>query len=156
MKAHNTEIYDGMEVYKIEEIDYKFRDTDTEILFRTTKNGLVLKAYDSNTFITLNDDTFITELNYRTLNKLKKINPNLDYSNFKIELMDDKHNKTFNTIMKNARIPASNVSLKITANKDIFNIIYNVGLGNSTGCGYGHIYPISLRNHYKGFELANY
>lgn len=152
-KSIGTEIFDGMEAYKIDKIDNKFYNDQTEMFFRTTKSGLVLKSHTGNSFTTLNDENFEELLNERTLAKIKKINPNIDTTDFKIEVVEHKHNKVFNTIMKNAKIPASNVTVKISGNKDIFEMLYDLGLGNSTGCGYGHIYPTYMWRQYKKLEI---
>lgn len=113
--------------------DYNKFITLSPILLRETTNWEENKYK----FITLKDDNFISKLEEQTKRKLLKVSPNLDLSRFKIELLENKNNKVKSLLIKNVINHGSVCKLKIYANQETTNLIYKLGLGQSTGCGFG-------------------
>lgn len=111
------------------------------------KKNLSYKKYD---FHTLNDSDFDEILTIRTLNKLKAIdtkqNLKLDLTNFKITTKNINVPKIMvkNVVNKSNRCIAS-----IICNKKVAELLYNVGLGQSTNSGFGCICKVENRKSYN-------
>lgn len=108
--------------------------------------------------ISIDDPNYLNILNKNTINKLEEVsnkyNLNLNLKNFKIEFATDKlnrnknHNKT--TFYKGVKLLGGMCMLKITTNSDVMSILYGLGLGMSTGIGFGAIYMTNnYSNHFK-------
>jgi CRISPR-associated endoribonuclease Cas6 len=90
------------------------------------------------------------------INKLKKIDASLDLSDFKIkidELDKDgvKHNKhkVKKVYVKNVLNYANQCQLSIYCKKNIAELLYNIGIGQSTGAGFGAIYKTENHHYYR-------
>lgn len=105
--------------------------------FRTL-TPILLK--NSGKFKTINDIDFLYDLTNQTKRKLKSINPKLDLSNFEISIKSHKAHKVKKVLVKNVINKASQCQLSIKCNKNVAKILYNVGIGNSTGSGFGMIF----------------
>lgn len=100
-------------------------------------------------FKTLNDDDFIYELTQQTKRKLKNINAKLNLSELEISIKSHPAHKVKKILVKNVINKASQCQLSIKCSKEIANILYNVGVGNSTGSGFGMIYKTENKHLYQ-------
>lgn len=99
-------------------------------------------------FITIDDDNFVDELIAQTKRKLLKINSNLDLSKFNIIINKHPSHKIKKVLVRNVINKASQIHLNIFCDKKVADILYNVGVGNSTGSGFGMIYNVKNNNLY--------
>ena len=97
------------------------------------------------------------------INKLKKINPSLDLSGFnvKIDELDRsgvRHNKhkVKKVYVNNILNFANQCQLSIQCNRKVAELLYNIGIGQSTGAGFGTVYKTEnhcdYRNNYVKIE----
>jgi len=96
--------------------------------------------------ITINDNDFKEKLTKHIINKFTKINPDLDFSDFKLEIGKGKVKKVYVGDVWNF---ASSVQLSIYSNKEVKEHLYNYGIGQSTGSGFGTIYQLKNHNVYE-------
>lgn len=99
-------------------------------------------------FITINDKNYVDLLKQQIVNKLEKIDSNLDLSDFEI-VIDDKGKKMRKVLVKNVINHASSFKISIKTNKIVAEKLYNLGLGQSTGSGFGCIYKTENYEMYK-------
>lgn len=104
----------------------------------------------------MDEKEFSEMLTKHTVNKLKKINPSLNLENFKIEVKAHPSHKIktlykeFDHVSKKCVVNYANqCHVNIFCNKQVAEIIYNIGLGQSTGCGFGTIYKTENHHKYK-------
>lgn len=168
----NKEFTCGMLFHTIDSVDEKFYNgcnhfaTLSPIIFKNyTEYGYKFVVFEDKKFLSKANDNTIKKLNVldinsfskyitnRIKNKLIKINPDLDLTNFKIcAKYHDKH-KIKKILIKHDNIKddvsnyANQIQLDIYCNKNIAEIIYNLGIGQSTGSGFGTI--IKTENRYK-------
>lgn len=129
----------GLEFNGIDHIEETFTTGNN---FISTLTPILLSNNDNKrTFITYNNkELFEESINHKVKSKLIKLHPDLNVNNLNIELVEnDNFNKTLIRMVHNVYNEASQCNLKINTTKDIMNIIYNIGIGNSTGCGFGTI-----------------
>lgn len=90
--------------------------------------------------ITFNDDTFITLLQQQCVAKLSKngLTQN-DLKGFTIKPFHFENAKIKLPKIKNVVNPSSHVMLVIEGTTKARKMIYEMGLGNSTGCGFGAV-----------------
>jgi CRISPR-associated endoribonuclease Cas6 len=95
---------------------------------------------DRTHFITLKDDDFEEVVKSKIINKLNAINPNLDLSDFELKIQNRKHNKV-KLIDVNGKNNFANIcNINIHTNKKVAELLYHIGIGSSTGSGFGTIY----------------
>lgn len=136
----------GLFFYDIEFISEKIYDGYN--FFKTMDNGFIIKDKE-NGFLTLNDDDFILKLENHVKNKLMKINNKLNFNGFKIEINNHPNHKTKNVYVKNVKNISNVCQLKIFSNRKVAETLYNYGIGQSTGSGFGTIYKTENVNVYK-------
>jgi CRISPR-associated endoribonuclease Cas6 len=90
-------------------------------------------------FLTFKDPNFITTLETRTKNKLNKINPDLNWDNFKINIEEHPKHKVKKILVKSVINHASDCQIDISGSKEVCELIYNIGLGQSCGSGFGQL-----------------
>lgn len=106
--------------------------------------------YENTKYITiLNKDEFgrptIINENYKNslqehiIHKFSTIDPTLDFSDFEL-VISEKLKRVYKIMDKNVVNPASVFQFSIKTNKKIANMIYNIGVGQSTNSGFGTIY----------------
>lgn len=115
---------------------YNFITTLSPILLKKRNKG---EKYVNYTTVKSPED-FINTLTSQTIRKLSAIDPKLDVRNFKIELIPSKLNKQKLINIHGVLNYASQCHLKITTNKKIMELLYNIGLGQSCGSGFGSFY----------------
>jgi len=104
-----------------------------------TLSPILLKNVDDK-FLTVKDVDFSEKLREQTIRKLSAINPNLDLSDFDLVIEDKPLNRVCVRKVKSVYNYASICNVKIKGSKKIIEQLYNLGIGNSTGCGFGTIY----------------
>lgn len=131
---------DGFE-YISEELydEYNIFRTLTPILLKE-------KVGDKYKFLTINDDDFVEKLKNHTVKKLFNIDNKLDFSGFDLKINQHINNKTKLVMVKNVKNVGSLCDIIICSNKKITEMIYNCGLGQSTGSGFGNVY-VSKNHH---------
>jgi CRISPR-associated endoribonuclease Cas6 len=144
-----------LEFSNIEIIIENFTDGNNYV---TTLSPILLRDHKIKTLkkneITFKDkEHFEKILTEKTIIKLSKFDNNLNLTNFNIKLTNDQSYNKINIIPVN-KIPntASQCNLVINTNKKVMNVLYNLGLGMSTGCGFGTIYNT---NNYQKYNLNN-
>lgn len=168
----NPEISYGMRFLNIEHMNEKFMDGWNH--FATLSPFIIKGNYGKNdySFMTLNGEykrtngkwsieennsyNFENLIKEYLINKLNKIDPSLDLTDFnvKIDEFDKngiKHNKhKVKTVYVNNILNFGNqCQLSIFCNKKVANLIYNIGIGQSTGAGFGTIYKTENHNLYR-------
>lgn len=138
-------------------------DVDT---FTTTKKGhpefdyvqtispILLKEKNGRKRLTFkNCDNFEEELTLRSVEKLKKYDENINLKNFKIEINNFKNNNKVkkyvshnNDSKKRYENDCNMIRLKITGNNRTRKILYELGIGSSTGSGFGSVIVINKLN----------
>lgn len=118
-----------------------------ETIFKTFDSGIALKK--DNRYLTFKDEDFLNHLKEKTLNKYLKINPKLNVDGFDIKLHNTKNKIYRVNIGRNFAI-TNNITMKINGSKELKKMIYNYGLGKSTGSGFGCVYDLSdYKNYYN-------
>lgn len=142
----------GLDLFGIDIIEESFTNgnnyitTLSPILLRNSK----IKSKKDNAVTFENKLEFETLITEKTLSKIKRINNNLITDNFSIKLTNDnKYNKV--KIIPINGIPniTSRCNLVVNSNPEVMKILYNTGLGMSTGCGFGTFYNTNNYNRYN-------
>lgn len=140
----------GMKLSGIDLLEENFYDGWN--YFKTTNMGFILKRLDENHkqigYHNLNDKDFASEVKKHIINKFSKINPNLDFSDFNVVINQHNSHKVKTIYCKNVKNVANICQINIFANKNIAKYIYNYGLGQSTGSGFGSIYTTKYHHLY--------
>jgi len=105
-------------------------------------------------FITYEDEEFAELLLDRLKAKLLRFDSSLDVSRIKLEVADHSSHRTQWTKLHDSDLLGSLCLVSINCNRDVGQIIYNFGLGNLTGCGYGAICLANNKSIYR-FQLKN-
>lgn len=139
---NNKELGYGMFFDRIEDKGTTYHDGWNN--FATLSPILLSKSVDNKRrkFFTLdNEEEYIENLTERTKKKLLKIDSNLDLRNFKIEIpKTNSSHKVKKIMIHNVSNRANQHHLNIYCNSKVAEILSNVGIGQSTGCGFGTIY----------------
>lgn len=147
----NNIFHNDIKLKSIEPIDENLYNGHN--YFRTL-SPILLREGDK--CITINDfndkEEFAEYLKNKTINKLKSINKNLEL-NLKLDNFDIKidwcHSiKRF--VKPNCRgYFVNNCQMTIIANKKVAELLYNIGLGQSTGAGFGCVYKTENKHIYR-------
>lgn len=127
----------------IEKDKYRIKDIKK---FHDEFNILREKYHDTiPTFVTLKDDNFEIIVKEFLKNKLSKIDSTLDLREFDVKIDKNSNKNKIKKISilkeeKNIINHANKCNLSITCNKKIADILYNIGIGQSCGSGFGTIY----------------
>lgn len=151
----NKELGYGMTFEGIEDRNISYHigrdDKPTWHNLGTLSPILLSKSIDNKKrkFFTLNNkEEYINNLTIRTINKLKKINSDLDLSDFKIEIPDNNSHKVKKIMIHNVNNFANQHHLNIFCKSDVAELLCNIGLGQSTGCGFGTLYMLNDKDFY--------
>lgn len=130
----------GMKYERTEFINEQLNDGWNNFL---TISPLLFKAEEKGKYVTLLDNNFVEYITLKIKNKLSKIDPSLNLDNFKVEvppILPHKKKKMVKLIMVN-NVPnhASHCPISIFAPKRAIEILYNIGVGQSTNSGFGCI-----------------
>ena len=143
----------GMNYINIDFINETFYDGFNQFY---TLSPILLKekvADGKYKYVTINDPDFDNILTTRTLNKLIKLNEvgnlKLNLKNFKITTSTNGKNKVKKVAVKNVVNHTSLCILTINCNKKVAELLYNIGIGQSTGSGFGCICKVENIHRYK-------
>lgn len=100
-------------------------------------------------FITLMDNNFEKKVKNYLINKISKINSKLDLSDFDIRIPNHEAHKVKSVMVKNVVNKANKCQISIHTNKKVAELLYNIGIGQSTGSGFGTIYKTENRLLYR-------
>lgn len=109
-----------------------------------------------NAFYTINDDNFVEILTNKTKHKLSCYNPKLSLDDFKIKIKNHPAHKVDPVIIKkkidgknvHIRNDASQCHLSIYCSKNVAKALHDIGIGKSTGSGFGMIYKTENKDLY--------
>lgn len=109
-------------------------------------------------FLTMRDENFVENVENYLKTKISAIDEKLDISNFKINIDVNHTSHKVKTIMMkkkkkdgtmiNVKNVANQCHISIFTNKKVAELLYNIGIGKSTGCGFGSIYKTENRELY--------
>jgi len=144
----NQELTCGMKFAGIDPINETFVNGWNHF---ATLSPFLIKEKTNNgyKFITLNDDNFQTKIKNYLINKLSKINPNLNLNDFDVKIPNNPNHKIKKIMVKNVINHANQCHISIHCNKQTAELLYNIGLGQSTGSGFGTIYNTKNHKLYK-------
>lgn len=138
--TNHNQFYDNIVVTGIEFIQETLYDGYN--LFKTL-TPILLKEKNtdgSKRTITVNDEDFVPKLKDSIIRKIKSIDPSIDVSGFDLKLADNTIKKTKMITVKNVTSVGSLCDIIVFSNKKLAEFIYNFGIGQSTGSGFGCIY----------------
>lgn len=117
-----------------------------------TLSPFIVKTYTDKkiySFLTLDDNDFEDKLEQYLKKKLLAINDKLDLTDFKVIIPKHAQAKVKNVFVKNVINKANYCQINIYTNKEVAKILYNIGIGQSTGSGFGTIYKTENHSIYK-------
>jgi len=146
-----NELFNGM---MFDKIDYVFEDFYNGWNYFSTLSPFIIKKRGEikegeSKFYTLNDNNFSEIVTEHTKNKLSKINSNLKLNDFKITINNHPKHKVKKVEYNNIKNQANQCQINIFCNKNVAELIYNLGIGQSTGCGFGTIYKTENHSKYR-------
>jgi CRISPR-associated endoribonuclease Cas6 len=141
----NSNFTCGMKYNGIEPLNDKIYDGYN--IFRTL-TPVLIKEYGTDRFITIDDDDYTKKLKEHIIRKFTKIDDKLDFSNFNLEIRNNKNHRTRMVKIKERMNFVSQFDVIIKSNKKIAELIYNYGLGQSTGAGFGTVYNKDNHSNY--------
>lgn len=149
LKLYMTSFYLDIKVIGIEFIDEQFYNGWNHFV---TLSPFIIKKYKTKKdygFHTLEDEDFESVVKNHLISKIRKINPKLDLSDFEVMIPKHENHKLNKVIVKNVLNMANSLHISIYTNKKVAELIYNIGLGQSTGCGFGTIYKTENKTMYR-------
>jgi len=145
---NNPNFIGGMRFSGIDHIEERFHNgwnyfatLSPFIIKERTKNG-----YE---FLTLNDNEFEVKLKQYLINKLTKFDETLDLSDFDIKVPNHPSHKVKKIMVKNVINHANQCHVSVHTNYEVAKLLYEIGLGQSTGSGFGVIYKTENRRLYR-------
>lgn len=117
-----------------------------------TLSPFLLKTYsDKKTYVfdTFKNENFIERVKTHIINKVSKINPKLDLSDFDVNIQDNEKHKVKKIFVKNVVNYANQCQISINCKKEVAELLYNIGIGQSTGSGFGTIYKTENHSYYR-------
>lgn len=118
----------------------------------STLTPFIIKEYfdkKNYSFVTLKDHDFQIKVKDYLIKKLTKIDPKLDLSDFDINIPNHEAHKVRTVMVKNVVNKANRCQISIHTNKKVAELLYNIGLGQSTGSGFGTIYKTENQSLYR-------
>lgn len=146
---NNSDFGYGMTFKNVINIEEKFYNGWN--FFKTTDMGFILrkktKIGEENKFWTLEDENFTDVVKEHIVRKFSKINPRLNFNNLKVEITKHPKHIVTKRYVKNVPNDTNVCQISIHADKNVAKTIYNYGLGQSTGSGFGTLYL--AKNHHR-------
>lgn len=94
------------------------------------------------------DEGYAEHLRSHLVNKLSKMDPTLDLNGLEIIVPERPFNRVKKIMVKNVPNFASNCWVSIKCSKKVATMVYHLGLGQSTGSGFGTVCLNSNRSKY--------
>jgi CRISPR-associated endoribonuclease Cas6 len=146
---NNQELFCGMTFAGVNHIQEEFFDGWNH--FATLSPFIVEEKTGErkNRFLTLDENDFEERLENYLVNKLSKVNPDLDLLDFKVVVPNNSSHKVKTVFVGTRMNKANQCHVSIFTNKKVAETLYNIGLGKSTGSGFGCIYKTENHRLYK-------
>lgn len=145
----NTSIGYGMEFKGVDQVNEEFYNGWNH--FKTTSAGFILKKPEGG-FYTLEDTNIQLVLTEHIINKFSKINPKFDFSTLKIEINNHSSHKVESIYSKSVKNISNICQINIHTNKELAEALYNYGIGQSCGSGFGTVYTTKYFDFYKNIS----
>lgn len=118
--------------------------------FRTLSPFLIKEYTDKKnyTFLTINDNDFKNKVKEYLIKKLIKIDSSLKMNDFDVIINNHPGHKIKKILIKNVINHANMCHISIFTNKKVAELLYNIGIGQSTGSGFGTIYKTENKKLY--------
>jgi len=148
----NKEFGFGMKFDGIDHIDEQLYDGWNHF---NTLSPFIIKQYEDKkdySFLQLGDKGFKNKVKSYLKNKLSKVDYTLDLSDFDVQIPEHPSHRVCRVQVKNVANFANKCQISIHTNKRVATLLYNIGLGQSTGSGFGTIYK--TENH-RLYELKS-
>lgn len=145
----NPDLFHGMKFSGVDHINENF---NTGWNYLSTLSPFIIKIYqDKKTYkyLTLDDVNFETEVKNYLIKKISTINPFLDLSDFDVKIPPSEKNKIKKSLVKNVLNISNHCHINIHTNKKVMELLYNIGLGQSTGSGFGTIFKTENHKQYN-------
>jgi len=140
----NTEFICGMKFVEVNPITETFINGWNH--FATLSPFLIKERTDNGyRFVTLDDDNFELKVKDYLVNKISKIDPTLNLNNFDVRIQNNPKHKVKKILVKNVINHANQCQISIHCDKRVAELLYNIGIGQSTGSGFGTVY--NTKNH---------
>lgn len=107
--------------------------------FYTISPFIIKKYIDKKnyTFHKLTDSDFKDSIKQHIINKTKKLYPNIDTSEIDVQITDYHSNKVKKIMIHGVSNYANRCNVSVFCNKVVAEMLYNTGLGQSCGSGFG-------------------
>lgn len=144
--------YDGFNYFNTTDVGFLLKDNSVkkQLVFDTKK------VTNNNKIQILDYYDFNKRLKEITLNKLNKINEKynlkLNLSDFDIQVQNLKNNKVKITKLHNTKQFSNRCQVNVKTNKKVAELLSVIGLGSSTGAGFGTLYKIENKNNLIGLK----
>lgn len=135
--------FNGMKLLNIEFIQ---EELFNGINHFATLSPILLKR-DNKRFATLNDDDYQNLLESQIKSKVRSILPDEDTSNIHV-FVNKNGSKTKLVKLRDVKNIGNVHHLSIECNKKVAELLYRVGIGQSTGAGFGTIYKTGNKSIY--------
>lgn len=145
LKIYKTPFHLDIKVVGMEFIEETFYNGWNHF---ATLSPFLIKESDKR-FLTLKDDNFEYKVKQYLINKLRKMDSTLDLSDFDVKIPQNKGNKVKCVFVKSVPNFANQCHISIRCNKKVANLLYNTGIGKSTGSGFGTIYKTENKSVYR-------
>lgn len=135
----NPDLFCGMKLTDIEYIDEKF---NKEVNHFVTLSPFIIKEkcnIHGERYITMEDENFVDKVKEHTIRKLKRIDSSLNLDSFDITIPDRHWHRTKRIMVGKSFCFANHCQISIKCNERIGKLLYHVGIGKSTGSGFGTI-----------------
>ena len=146
---YTTNFHGDIKVCGIEFIDEFFYNGWNHF---ATLSPFIIKKYSDKktyTFLTMNDDNFQEDVKNHLMNKLSKIVPDLNLDGFDVRINKNPSHKVKGVRIKNVMNRANQCQVSIHCSRKVAELIYNIGLGQSTGSGFGTVYKTENHKLYR-------
>lgn len=146
---YKTSFHQDIKVLGIEFIEEQFYNGWNH--FATLSPFIIKEQQDKKrySFLTLDDINFESKVKNYLLLKLSKINPKLDFSEFDVKIENNPNHKAKKVLVKNVINRANQCQVSIKCKREVAELIYNIGLGQSTGSGFGTVYKTENHKMYR-------
>lgn len=146
---NNPKLNWGMEYVNIEFVRENF--TDGWNHFATLSPFIIKKnnGYKSYSFSTMNDVDFIQTIHNHLVKKINNRYPHIDTTELKVRVNSHPSHKIKLIRVKNVENETNQCHISLFCDKTLAEIIYNMGIGQSTGSGFGTIYKTENHKIYR-------
>ena len=144
----NLDFIYGMKFSGVDFIEEKFINGWNH--FATLSPFLIKKSLGNKKceFITLNTVDFESKVKEYLIKKISTIDNSLDLSDFDVKIPNHPSHKVKSIMVKHIVSRANQCQISIHTSKKVAKLLYNIGIGQSTGSGFGTIYKTENRPKY--------